>query len=169
MSQALTRSRYTRASLRGRQDAHTVLYRMALDEARATRVREQKEQHPDLTWAQIAEKVGVTERSAIDWQKTGGISYENCKKLAKVFGVDKDWLWSGAEQGTPDLMGVFSNDASQLDRIEAMLTALLDHHNIDMGVIAIERAAAGSIELLAGEPEAKPAKKQAPARKRQAS
>lgn len=125
MSQAITSRRRTPGSLRGRQSAHTVLHRMAMDEARATRIRDLKDQRPDLTWAQIADAVGVTERSAIEWQKSGGISHPNSKKLAKLFGVDPDWLWSGAERGvTPDLMGSL-DQASQLDRIEAMLAEIL--------------------------------------------
>lgn len=124
MSQVLTSRRRTATSLRGHRDAHTVLLRMALDEERAKRIRQLKEDRPDLTWAQIAEAVGVKERSAIDWQKTGGISYENCKKLAKLFKVDRDWLWAGTEQGTPDLMGALG-DQTQLDRIEAKLDELL--------------------------------------------
>lgn len=125
MSQPLTKRYPTRGSLRGRQDAHTVLHRMAMDEERAARIRDLKDQRPDLTWSAIADKVGVTERSAIAWQTTGGIEYENAKKLAKVFKVNVDWLWSGSEPTTPDLMGSLNGDRSQLDRIEAKVDLLL--------------------------------------------
>src|SRR4051812_8110326 len=125
MSQGLTTRNITPGSLRGHEDARTVLLRMALDEERAERIKSLKAQHPELTWGDIADKVGVTERSAIDWQKTGGISHANCKKLAKVFGVDHHWLWSGVEQGTPDLLGTLRADSDQLDRIEAKLDELL--------------------------------------------
>lgn len=126
MSQPLMKRRPTHGSLSGREDARTVLLRMAMDEERAARIRSLKNARPDLTWSVIADKVGVTERSAIDWQKTGGISYTNCKKLAKLFKVDHDWLWSGVEQATPDLMGALGGvDAAQLDRIEAKLDELL--------------------------------------------
>jgi transcriptional regulator with XRE-family HTH domain len=121
MSQGVTKRHPTRGSLRGHEDPRTVLLRMAQDDERAKRIRALKDNRPDLTWHDIAEKVGVSERSAIDWQKTGGISHDNCKKLAKVFGVDQDWLWSGRTESAPDLMGALRNDVSQLDRIEAEL------------------------------------------------
>lgn len=127
MSQALTKRNLTRGSLRDHEDARTVLLRMAMDTGRAQRIRDLKQTRPDLTWAQVADKVGVTERSALDWQRAGGISHANCKKLAKVFGVDADWLWSGVQRGeTPDLMAAIGGGASQLDRIEAKLDDLLN-------------------------------------------
>lgn len=46
--------------------------------------------------------MGVTERSATDWQTKGGISYENAKRLAKLFEVDVDYVWRGTENETPD-------------------------------------------------------------------
>lgn len=44
----------------------------------------------------------MTERSATDWQTKGGISYENAKRLAKLFEVDVDYVWRGTENETPD-------------------------------------------------------------------
>lgn len=128
MSQGVTRKKFTVGSLRGHEDARTVLLRMALDHGRAERIHDQKQQHPELTWREIADKIGVSERSALDWQATGGISHANCKKLAQVFGVDPDWLWSGTDHGTGDLMGALSAAGAgpgQLDRIEAKLDQLL--------------------------------------------
>jgi hypothetical protein len=83
------------ASLRRQHSPRTVLIRMAADQARADRIRALKEEHPELTWARIADDVGVKERSAIEWQSTGGISYDNAIKLARVFDVDTEWLFRG--------------------------------------------------------------------------
>lgn len=69
-----------------------MLLRMAADQERADRIRALKQARPDLTWRRIADAVGVTERSATDWQVKGGISYENAKKLADVFEVDVDYV-----------------------------------------------------------------------------
>lgn len=41
---------------------------MAADQERADRIRALKQGRPDLTWRRIADHVGVTERSATDWQ-----------------------------------------------------------------------------------------------------
>lgn len=83
---------------------------MAADEARAERIRDLKNAHPELTWRRIAEHVGVSERAAVDWQKTGGISYENAGKLAELFPeTTLDQIWRGE---TPHLMGQLSNNGS---------------------------------------------------------
>lgn len=111
MSQAIKRNARTGNSLRGREAPHTVLLRMARDQARAQRVRQLKEEHPELTWGRIAEHIGIKERSVVEWQKTGGMSYANATKFAELVGVSIDWLWRGDE---PE-----SDDVTQLDRIEA--------------------------------------------------
>lgn len=59
-----------------------------------------------MTWNYIAEQVGVRERSAAEWQKSGGISPDNARKLAKLFGVSYEFLWFGEREDTPDLMAV---------------------------------------------------------------
>jgi hypothetical protein len=76
---------------------------MAEDEGRAQRIAELKKQNPRLTWAMIADHVGVTERSAIKWQRTGALSTENAAKLAELFRVDFDYLWFGPKLGTPEM------------------------------------------------------------------
>ncbi len=121
MSQAITRKNLTRASLRRREDPHTVLRRMAIEAERAERIADLKERRPDLTWRQIGDAVGVAERSAIAWQRTGGIDYNNAKKLAKVFGVTVEWLWSGV--GAQPV--VEPEAEGQLDRIERKLDEVL--------------------------------------------
>jgi DNA-binding XRE family transcriptional regulator len=76
---------------------------MAEDQGRAERIAQLKQQHPRLTWAKIAEHVGVTERSAIKWQRTGALETENAVKLAELFGVDFDYVWWGPRPDTPEL------------------------------------------------------------------
>lgn len=100
---------------------------MAASEERAERIRDLKAARPDLTWDRIADAIGVKERSAIEWSRTGGITYENCDKLAGLLEVDAEWLWSGRERnpGAGDLMGALSG-TSQLDRIEARLNQLAE-------------------------------------------
>ncbi len=126
MSASPTTQRLTRASLRRGLTPHSVLTRMAQDAERADRIRQVKDDNPQLTWAQIAEKVGVTERSAIAWQQTGGIGHENAKRLAKLVGVDPDWLWSGNRPATPDLPALLNGDRAVLARIEAKLDQALE-------------------------------------------
>jgi hypothetical protein len=77
---------------------------MAASEERAERIATLKAERPDMTWDRIADAIGVKERSAIEWQRTGGITYDNCAKLAGLFEVDPEWLWSGRERpdGTGD-------------------------------------------------------------------
>jgi hypothetical protein len=87
------------ASLRGSGGARTVLLRMAADQERAERIRALKQERPDLTWRRIADHVGVTERSATDWQRKGGMEYDNAKKLAELFEVDVDYIWRGTRHG----------------------------------------------------------------------
>jgi hypothetical protein len=92
---------------------------MAADEARAQRVRQLKNEHPELTWATIAERIGVKERSAVQWARTGGMEYANARKFAELMGVSADWLWRGEHPPTP-------GDETQLDRIEVMLAQVAE-------------------------------------------
>jgi hypothetical protein len=121
------------ASLRRRRDAHTVLVRMARDEARAGRVRELKGRFPegDPSWAEIAAYVGVAERSALAWQQTGEISRSNAIKLARFFiergvRIGEDYIWDGPKPDTPDLLTVLNGDESKLDEALAQLKQLLE-------------------------------------------
>lgn len=137
MSQGVKRKKLPISSLRTRQSVHTVLLRMAADQARADRIRQLKLAHPDLTWKAIAEHVGVAERSAVEWQKSGGIGYRHAKKLAELFPeVTLDWLWRGddedeTERETPDLLPNLNGSVpqqlqAQLDRIEERQLELLN-------------------------------------------
>lgn len=105
------------ASLPRHEAARTVLTRMAADQERAERIRALKQQRPDLTWRRIADHVGVTERSATDWQRKGGIEYDNAKRLAELFEVDIDYLWRGAPEAPP----AGRDDPGILQRVEHLL------------------------------------------------
>jgi transcriptional regulator with XRE-family HTH domain len=113
MKQHVMNRRYSPLSLAGHGTARTVLLRMAEDQDRATRIAELKERHPRLTWAKIAEQVGVTERAATQWKKTGALKPENAEALAQVFGVDFDYIWSGPRPDTPEMFVDRRSEPSQ--------------------------------------------------------
>jgi transcriptional regulator with XRE-family HTH domain len=120
----LMNRRYSALSLQGQRGAHTVLLRMAEDEGRASRIADLKERNPRLTWAEIARRVGVTERAATQWRRTGALKPENAELLAKVFDVDFDYIWSGPRPDTPDLFvdrrQTPKTDAELADRIDTI-------------------------------------------------
>lgn len=152
------------ASLRRRRDAHTVLVRMARDEARAGRVRELKGRFPegDPSWAEIAAYVGVAERSALAWQQTGEISRSNAIKLARFFiergvRIGEDYIWDGPKPDTPDLLTVLNGDESKLDEAIAELRLLVERQ--EAVEAALTRVAEHVEELL----------RQAPPRRRRSS
>jgi hypothetical protein len=126
---------------------------MAADQERAERIRALKQARPDLTWRRIADHVGVTERSATDWQKKGGIEFENAKKLAALFEVDVDYIWRGTESDTPSPFAGQDQTADQLERVEALLrqqNELLDRQSAVLerieAAIAREQDAARAAE-----------------------
>jgi hypothetical protein len=102
-----------------------VLLRMAADQERADRIRALKLSRPDLTWRRIADHVGVTERSATDWQKLGGIDYENAKKLAEIFEVEHEYIWRGPteEERAPS---PFAGQDALADRFDALEQHMTD-------------------------------------------
>jgi hypothetical protein len=103
------------AALPQHRAPRTVRLRMAQDTNRAERIRQLKADRPDMTWGYIADHVGVRERSAIEWQRTGGLTSGNAEKLAELFGVSYDYLWFGEERGaTPDLLA----GVSKLEQVE---------------------------------------------------
>lgn len=125
-----TKSNFRPGSLPRHDAARTVLTRMAADQERAERIRALKQQRPDLTWRRIADHVGVTERSATDWQRKGGIEYDNAKRLAELFEVDIDYLWRGPPD-TPEPAG--QDDPGILRRLERLLERqndLLARHTV---------------------------------------
>jgi hypothetical protein len=106
-----------------------VLLAMAASEERAARIKELKDARPDLTWDRISDFCDVRERSAIEWSRTGGITHENCVRLAELFDVDDEWLWSGRERpaGSGDLLSALTpSGRPQLDRIEALLADVVN-------------------------------------------
>lgn len=172
MNQPLKKNRFNRASLRGSGSAHTVLLRMAADEARAERVRQlyadRKAEDPRFTWRKIADHVGVSERAAHAWGKTGGIDPENLKKLAEILNTSEDYIWRGRRVETPDMVAVMNGDsAGRLAAIEQRLDQLeiaVDDQNgllarqsgilerIEAGQAAIEAAILKVEQLVAGVP-----------------
>jgi hypothetical protein len=149
MNQDLRNKNFSPGSLRRDRSARTVLLRMARDDARAARIRalyeEVKDERGDeITWRLIADACGVSERAAAAWPKTGGIAYENAKKLAAFFrtlgkSVDVDYIWRGPEVQTPDLIGAMHDgNSAQLDRIEAYLLAIGRHLGVRLEEIDVE-------------------------------
>lgn len=106
-----------------------MLLRMAADQERADRIRALKQERPDLTWRRIADFVGVTERSATDWQVKGGISYDNAKRLAELFEVDVDYVWRGPadvpQEATPSPFAGPDALAEALGVVESKLDRVL--------------------------------------------
>lgn len=107
-----------------------MLLRMAADQERADRIRALKLERPDLTWRRIADYVGVAERSATDWQKKGGIDYDNAKKLAALFEVDVDYIWRGPieSERAPSPFAGQDAIAERLAAIEERVTDQLAEH-----------------------------------------
>lgn len=120
-SQGVVKRNLSPASLRQPGGARTVLLRMAADEERAARIRQLKLDNPGVTWGSIAEAIGVKERSAVEWARTGGISYTNAKKLAAYFDRDIDWLWRGEEPSAPNLLAQME-DKARIDDLENTVT-----------------------------------------------
>lgn len=66
------------------------------------RIKELRNASPQ-TNRSIADYVGVGERAVANWIAGGGIAWDNAKRVADLFAVDVQWLWSGREQGpAPD-------------------------------------------------------------------
>jgi hypothetical protein len=107
------------ASLRRRMDAHTVLTRMARDKDRAERIRALKARYgKEVTWGEIAEYVGVVERSVLAWQATGEISRDNAFKLAQFFiergePISEEYVWRGADPTPLELVHGGRQEISQ--------------------------------------------------------
>jgi hypothetical protein len=127
------KNNHTRPSLRTPGGARSVLLRMAADQERADRIRALKQARPDLTWRRIADHVGVTERSATDWQTKGGIDYANAVKLAELFEVDVDYVWRGPVEADRAPSPFAGQDAlaDRLDGIERSLARIEQALGID--------------------------------------
>lgn len=134
--------RYSALSLRGHDPARTVLLRMAEDQDRAARIAELKERHPRLTWSKIAQEVGVTERAATQWRKTGALKPENAEALARLFNVDFDYIWTGPRPDTPELFADRRNTPAG-----PVAVSRLDGE-LEQRIHAIEETLAGIVTLL---------------------
>ena len=114
--------------------ARNLLLHMAQDKARALRIKDLKDSRPDLTWEDIAHACDVTPRAAQSWGTTGSIKFENARKLADVFNVTVEYIWSGKDHhDTPDLMGTLAADGAarriqdtQNEEINLTIAGLLD-------------------------------------------
>ncbi|MFL5350229.1 MAG: helix-turn-helix domain-containing protein [Hyalangium sp.] len=143
---------FRNASLREHEAMRTVLARMADDQARAERITALKAERPDLTWEDIADRVGVKERSVHNWRSTGGMKYENAEKLAEVFGVSVDYIWRGGESPgeTPDIMGSMNGEKSKFEeRLAAVERDVAE-------ILRLVRQRIGSVERDELEAEAGP-------------
>lgn len=69
--------------------------------------------------------MGVTERSAADWQRKGGIDYDNAKKLAEIMEVDLDYIWRGPSEADR-APSPFAPADALADRLDAIEQALRD-------------------------------------------
>lgn len=155
---------------------------MAEDEGRARRIADLKAQNPRLTWAKIADHVGVTERSAIKWQKTGALDTENAEKLAEIFGVDFDYVWFGPRPDTPEMFVDRRNNGrapeihDELADILGEIRAQLTEQNQVLAEIKEEQARLRALidgtdelrrlarEIVRGRPTAEPDPPRAPKR-----
>lgn len=85
----------------------------------------------------IADYVGVGERAVAQWIAGGGIAWENAKKVAELFDVDVQWIWTGREKGpTPEVLEALSGDSERLARIEEELVEM----RIDLAELGVEIA-----------------------------
>lgn len=130
--QQATVSHFMSAPLRKPRSAPTLRLHQLMEEQQrieiGRRIHKLREAGPQ-TNRSIADHVGVGERAVANWMSgTTGIEYDNCKKVAHLFEVDVQWLWSGVGKATatPDLMGALGGGGrSQLARIEAKLDAIM--------------------------------------------
>lgn len=91
------------------------------------------------TQPQLAEQLGLTLRGYQKLEEKGTTKYERAEELAKIHGVDPEWIWAGVERAaTPDVLGAFSGEnRSQLDRIEEALVELRS----EVAALGVELAA----------------------------
>lgn len=111
------------------------------DAERGERIKWLRDEKLHLTQEAMADKVGITLRGYQEWEAGGGIKWENAKKLAKIGGVEADWIMSGDRGGTPDLS---LGGQSQLDHIEENQRGILAEvaaTRVEIGALATQVAA----------------------------
>jgi hypothetical protein len=133
-NQGFLNRRYSAASLRQHSTPRT-LRLVAGDRDRADRIVALKAEHPRLTWAKIAQHVGVTERAAVAWAKTGALKPENAELLAEILGVDFDYIWTGPRPGAAEpfmerrTSRTTDTIAERLDRLEDLVATLIERQD----------------------------------------
>lgn len=105
---------------------------MAMDAQRqqelADRIRELRGRTPQRV---IADRVGVTERAYQEWERGGGISWENLTELAKALGVTEEYLVYGEDGDTHRAATRLERIETEQRRLGVKLDALLDHFGIE--------------------------------------
>lgn len=88
------------------------------------RIRALREASPH-TNASIADHVGVGERAVANWMSGGtGIQWANAKKVAELFDVDVNWLWTGREHRPGPTPDPFTSPAADAADLYALLRDL---------------------------------------------
>ena len=86
-----------------------------------------------LTQPQVAERVGVQNRTYQNWEAGGGTSGDNYERLAEVLGVSYDYLVIG-ESATPPPADILA----RLARIESVLEQIQGALDLDSDLEAAE-------------------------------
>lgn len=81
----------------------------------AQRIKRLRQQSP-YTQEGIADRLHISLRGYQKWEETGGVRFANLEALAALHGVDVSYFYEG-EEVRPN---------SQLDRIESLLSEILD-------------------------------------------
>lgn len=131
-SASATQQCVTRALARPRTTS-TFALQMLRDQQRrlelAARMKELRVESP-YTQEAVADKIGLKLRSYQKAEKTGGISYEKLRKLAKLHNVEFDWLLRGEHDAPPwgrpvEAPGSFVGNGHQpADRLTEVLERL---------------------------------------------
>jgi hypothetical protein len=103
---------------------------MAEDQERADRLRTLKDEYPSVTWRQLAEHVGVRERSVLNWAAGKGMDYDHAVKVAEFFrdlgeDIADDYVWRGLRANTPTPFAVGDETAARMAALEGDLKQLL--------------------------------------------
>lgn len=110
-----------------------------------SRLRDLRDNSPE-TNRSIADYTDVSERTVAAWAGAEqGMTYDHAQKVAKLFGVDIDWLWRGREPGpAPDPFATESASGSDLARIEKKLDQVLENQGVLLAAVDRERGVPAS-------------------------
>lgn len=117
------------------------------DEARAERIKGLREATPGLTQPKIVDgleelagRVVVTLRGYQEWERTGGIKYENAELLARFHGVDPRWLWEGETAArTPSLVETLNGNGPREVDVEVLERLQRLEQKVDQVLAAVAR------------------------------